>query len=316
MNTIPLTFNEHQISRTVLGGKENPESTMNISVILINKIGSQFKTQVFEELLKCNFASFLVIEPDTKNYNIDEVSRRYPKIKFIIPHESVSDGELINIAMAEIKTDFALVLKDGLYIPTGVLMPHLAEKLIQGDFLCLAPRLVDYNKNSLPIQKSPSSEKQHFVLDSQTTVRDGMNTIFPFDYIGLYNRQRFIEVGGFDYTIKSPYWQLLDFGVRSWLWGEKIKITTALQLSYTKENVPPEDSTPSLESLRFYLKNQLPKYKEDSVSIKKSSFWRFFRHSHCGYFEARRQFKDAVSWVDMNKFRYQMDLQSLIENWN
>mgnify|MGYP004447649919 CR=1 FL=1 len=52
MNTIPLTFNEHQVTRTILGGSENTsESKLDISVILLNKTGSQFKTKIFYELI-------------------------------------------------------------------------------------------------------------------------------------------------------------------------------------------------------------------------------------------------------------------------
>ncbi|MCQ2596834.1 MAG: hypothetical protein MJ181_03215 [Treponema sp.] len=316
MNTIPLTFNEHQINRTILGGKTAvPENAMNVSVILLNRTGSQFKVKIFEELIKCNFASIVSIEPDTGNYNIEEIARRYPAVKFIIPHENVSDGEIINIAMAEITSEYALVLKDDLYIPSGVLLPHLAEKLTAKNSICIAPRLVDMKRNSLPIRKSPSSEKMHFVLDSLTQVQDGISTVFPFDYVGLYNRQKFIELGGFDYSMKSPYWQLLDFGLRAWLWGEKITITTALQLSYNVSEPPIEDATPNLDSLRFYLKNELPKYKLDHAMIRKSAFGRFWRHSGCGLMEAKKQFNDARSWVELNQYKFKMDLQTLIETW-
>jgi len=321
MNTIPLTFNEHQVNRTILGGKEPaPENATSVSVILLNKTGSQFKLQIFEELLKCNFYSIISIEPDADNYNIDEVSRRFPQVKFIIPHtennEIVTDGELINIGMAEIQSEYALVIKDDLYIPSGILLPHLAEKITHNDCICVAPRLVDARKTSLPIHKVPSSKKMHFVVDSRTMVQDSMTTLYPFDYIGLYNTNKFMELGGFDYSMKSSYWQLLDFGVRAWLWGEKIKISTSLQLSYNSPETPCEDCTPNLDSLRFYLKNELPRFRLDHAYIKKTSFFRFFRHSGCGYFEAKRQFKDAVNWVSLNKYRFKEDLQKLIENWD
>jgi len=317
MNIIPLTFNENQINRTVLGGKEKPsENYMDISVVLLNKRGSQFKLSVFEDLLKCNFASVISVEPDKGNYNIEEISRRYPQIKFIIPHENITDGELINIAMAETSSTYVLVLRDTLYIPSGVLLPNLAEKITKNNYVCIAPRLVDIKKGSIPIRKTPSSEKMKFVVGSHTLIQDDMSTLYPFDYVGLYNREKFIDLGGFDYTMKSPYWQLLDFGVRAWLWGEKIKITTALQLSYNIEEPPVENITPNLDSLRFYLKNELPKYKLDHAAIKKSSFGRFFRYSGCGIMEARRQFNDARSWIEINQYKFKMDLQKLIESWN
>ena len=43
MNTIPTTFDEHQITRTIIGGKPNvTPDVLNISVILLNKSGSHF----------------------------------------------------------------------------------------------------------------------------------------------------------------------------------------------------------------------------------------------------------------------------------
>ena len=56
MNTIPLTFDEHQIGRTVIGGrKNNNKNALDISIILLNSSGSHFKVSLFENLLKCNF---------------------------------------------------------------------------------------------------------------------------------------------------------------------------------------------------------------------------------------------------------------------
>ena len=50
--------------------------------------------------------------------------------------------------------------------------------------------------------------------------------------------------------------------------------------------------------------------------LKKSSFLVFLGHSSCGMLEARRQFNAARTWVEKNKFRYKMDLQTLVENWS
>ena len=46
MNGIPLTFDERQLNRTVVGGSVNnsPEA-LNTSVILLNTSGSHFKVQ-------------------------------------------------------------------------------------------------------------------------------------------------------------------------------------------------------------------------------------------------------------------------------
>ena len=315
MNTIPLTFDEHQINRTIIGGKQNvnPDS-LNISVILLNSSGSHFKLQLFENLLSCNFERIVSIENNATNFSIDEVSKRFPSVKFILPLEKATDGEMINLAMSEIESDYVLVLRDSLYIPAGVILPHLAEKLLEDSPFCVVPLLMDKNKSAVTVQCSPSAEKSHFVIDRSKVIVDKLNTLYPFDFIAIYNRKKFIQVGGFDYTIKTPYWQLLDFSLRAWLWGEKIKLSTILQFSYLDE-VPVEDKTVNLDYIRYYLKNEMPVIKNDYAMIPSLSFLKFLCRSSCGYFEARRQFTDAKIWVQKNRVKFQKDLPTFVQDW-
>ena len=113
MNTIPLIFNERQIDRTVLGGSRiNANAKMNISVIMLNSSGSQFRIQTIEKLLNCGFKSIVSFEPDSDNFNIEDISHRFPDVKFVIPLEKVSTGDLINMGMSEVDSEYVLVIKD------------------------------------------------------------------------------------------------------------------------------------------------------------------------------------------------------------
>ena len=315
MSFIPSTFDEHQINMTVLGGKvSNSPETLNISVILLNSSASHLKFNVFENLLGCHFRSIISIEHDSENYSTEDISRKFPDIKFFIPLEKASDGELINLAMSEIDSDYVLVLRDSLYIPSGVVLANLAERLTGEKKYCIVPRLMDKNKNGLHTLLTPGAEKSHFVIDSSSFVTEGKKTIYPKDYVALYDRKKFIQLGGFDYTIKTPYWQNLDLAMRSWLWGEETCLTTMLQFSYIDEP-PVDDRTINMDYLRYYLKNEVPKYKAQQAYIKNTSFLKFLFHSSCGYLEAKRQFKVAKQWVEKNKYRFKMDLQTFIKNW-
>ncbi len=316
MNIIPITFDEHQIKRAIIGGKQNnSDKSLNISVILLNSSGSHFKLNVFENLLSCNFSSIVSIENDSKNFSIDDVSKKFPDIKFIVPLEEATDGEMINLAMSEINSDYALVIRDSLYIPSGFLLSNLAERLTQEGIFCIIPRLLDKDRSGITSYFTPSAKKSHFIIESSSIVKDGLKTIYPFDNIALFNRKKFIQLGGYDYTIKNPYWQNLDLSIRSWLWGEETKLTTMLQFAYIDE-IPIEDRTINLDYLRYYLKNEFPKYKIEKAYISRFSFLRFFVKSSCGYLEARRQFKSARNWVEKNKYNFKQDLQSFISNWN
>jgi len=315
MSSIPSTFDEHQINMTVIGGKvNNSPDVLNISVILLHSSASHLKLNVFENLMGCNFRSIISIEHDSSNYSIEDISKKFPNIKFFIPLEKASDGELINLAMSEIDADYVLVIRDSLYIPSGVVLENLAERLTSSQIYCIVPRLLDKNKNGLYTLFTPGAEKSHFVIDSSSFVTDGKKTIYPKDYVALYNRKKFIQLGGFDYTIKTPYWQNLDLAVRSWLWGQETKLTTMLQFSYIDEPTI-EDQTINQDYLKYYLKNEVPKYKNEAAFIKNSAFYKFLFHSSCGYLEAKKQFKAAKEWVEKNKYQFKMDLQTFIKNW-
>lgn len=315
MNFIPSAFSEYQIDRTILGGKQtNPNAAFDISVIMLNTSGSHLRTQYFENLLNCGFKTIVSVEPDAESYNVEENSHRFPSVKFMIPREKTSDGVLINMAMSELDSKYVLVLRDSFHVPAGFLTKNLAEYLIGTDLFCIVPRLLDNKGNGIITNFIPNAYRGKFKVDLKLVVQDGLSTLYPFNNIALYNRNKFIQMGGFDYSIQNPYWQNLDFSLRSWLWGEKIVMTTKFQLAYA-EDLPTEESVPDLSYLRFYLKNLLPKFKADHGMVPCLSFPVFFAKSSCGIFEALSQFNLAKKWIEKNKYRFQRDIQYLIENW-
>lgn len=300
---------------TIFGGKEStPDVKMGISVILLNKSWSNYRVKMIENLMRCGFSQIVSIETDPENYNIEDFSHRFPFVKFIFPLEKTTDGELINIGMSEVNTDYVLVLRDSLDFSTEIISPTLASRLTENGDYCISPRLVSKNDVAFPVLFSPVVHKGKLEIESTSVVNDGLHNLFPLDYIGLYNRKKFIELGGFDYTLRESYWQNLDMAFRAWLWGEKTVFSTAFSLSYSDE-VPLLDSTPSQYSNRFYLKNLVPRYDADHGIISRASFFVFFRHSSCGLFEALAQFKEARCWVSENKYRYKRDVVDLVENW-
>ena len=218
MNTIPSTFNEYEINRTVLWGRgENPGFQLDITAILLNRSGSHLKTQIFDSLIQCGFKSIISVEPDSESFSIEEISRRYPSVKFIIPRESSSEGSLINACISEFDSKYFIVLRDSFNIPKGFLTKNLAENILKSGCFCVVPRLVDKNGTSIAVNFIPEARKGKFVINPEQSVFDGVSTLYPFDFVGIYNREKFINLGGFDYTISSSYWQNVDLSLRAWL---------------------------------------------------------------------------------------------------
>jgi hypothetical protein len=265
-------------------------------------------------LLKNGFESIISIERGSDNYHIEDLSRRFPAVKFIIPHEEISVGEMINAAVSEIESEYFFVFRDTLKITPSIITPRFFDLPVKLAVLCIAPRLLSSALRPLPVRFLPAIKKKHFAVDISPVVSDGKKTLFPSDFMGLYNRRKFVALGGYDHTITAPYWQNLDFSLRAWLWGETIALTTRIQIAYDTD--PPEaDTSPNASYLRFYLKNIAPVVKTDYGYIPGGAFFSYRKRSRCGFFDAKQQFNDGRHWVEANKFRYMHDITSLCASW-
>ncbi len=315
MNTIPLTFNQRQIKRTVLGGTERArlDRKWPISVVLLNRGASHYRSHVFDALTKIGFESVISMEVSSGGYDIENFATMYPSIKFVVPQEKVTIGELINIGVAESPSEYILVLWNDISLSQTAFSPKMLENLLDTSF-CIVPTLCNSKLQTLPIQMKPVSEKNSFRVLPSSHFRDGTKTLYSFDYVGLYNREKFIHLGGFDYTIENSYWQNLDLFVRSWLWGESTRISSLLRLQY-EDDVQEEDITPDLSYLRFFLKNIAPQFELDHALIPFKKCMSYLSRSPSGLIKSFKYFKDAQNWVKNNQYRFKHDIKYLVEMW-
>lgn len=315
MSTIPLTFKDNQVDRTVVGGVNiNDAARVDAGVILLNARGCHFVPKIYDSLIKAGFQSIISIEPSRENYNIESFAQRFPCVKFMVPKENATTGALINMAVSEISTSYFLVLRDNLNINERILLPNLFSNLTERGIYCIIPRLLTKSDEQVPIWTKPEAHGGHFTIVKSTKVQNEAPTLMARDFIALYNRKDFIELGGFDYTIENEYYQSADLALRSWLWGLESRLSTSFFINY--EGSPAvEDTTRDFSYLRFYLKNITPTYRTDHAHIPFSDFFPFFTRSSCGIVQAARLFFAAKEWVAKNKYRFKTDLQNLIENW-
>lgn len=316
MNTIPLTFNQRQIQCTVLGGKkEMPFVRLPLSVILLNiRSSGAYKVKLLENLVKNGFESIISIDKTGENYNVEELSQQFPFVKFIVPQEHCSIGDMINLGMNETMSDNVLVINDSIHISNSLVSLNVIEHYATGEYLCITPRLVNSARQALPVRTIPSVINNSFKPVSSALAGDLSPNLYPFDFIGIYNRKKFIKLGGYDYTIATPYWQNLDFSLRAWLWGESIFLSPIFQLAYD-DIIPIEDSTADQYQLRFFLKNCAPKYSGDRCYIPISRFFNYKKRANTSFSITYKNFKEARNWVEQNKYRFKKDISMLISNW-
>ena len=334
MNFIPTTFNDPLPPYTVVGGNERRAST-GLSAVVLNR-GRYSRYGFFQELEKSGFDYVLSMESSPGHYDLEDLSARFPFIRFILLKESVSPGEEINLAASELGSPLFFVLRSDLKILRGGGAERMAERLLlknedpRGEAgrnnykrLCTTPLIQDGRSETMPSVIAPALVPEKTFRNSglKTAIktipfvpeREGMLSLYPFDGIGIYDKERFVRLGGFDPSIKNFYWQLMDFGFRSSLWGEEIAATQLIKLSY-EADIPGEDSTTGEDSFRFYLKNLAPVFHGDYAHIPFRRFPGYFR-KRGDLFTAWEEFKAAREWVKANRYRFISDARTIAERF-
>jgi hypothetical protein len=277
-------------------------------------------------LEKAGFDFIVSVEAPGERYDIEELSGRFPFIKFILLKETINLGEQINLAVSELTSPLFFVLWNDLRILAGD-AERMAARLFYtreelgkkgnsgaGRRLCTIPVIQNTRFQILPTLTAPDIDRQTVQNLFFMPLREGTSSLYPFDGVGVYDRDRFVKLGGFDCGLSNVYWQLMDFGFRAHLWGETIQSTQLIRLSYNGD-IPPRDSTIDENYRRFYLKNISPVFSGDAAHIPLRRFFRYFFYSGDGPFQAWDDFSEGRRWVEENKFRFRRDARSLTDLW-
>jgi hypothetical protein len=327
MNTIPTTFNENFPSYTVVGGRESYNSS-GISVVLLNRGGRYARRGLFHDLEKTGFDTVVSVEPEPVHYDLDDLSARFPFVRFVLPHTRISLGEQINLAVSELDSPLFFVLWNDLKMITGGTAHRMAERLTRpvesnGDSkgksqfrrLCTVPVIQNSHLDTIPTIIAPVIRKKKIQTRFLNPSGEGLPSLYPFDGVGIYDRDRFIQLGGFDGTLKNRFWQLMDFGFRAYLWGEEISLSQTLRFSY-EASIPTEDNSTGNDYFRFYLKNLAPVFRNDCAYLPIRRFPGFLLKASNGIFDAWDEFSESRSWVNTNSFRWRCNPKTIAGYWN
>jgi hypothetical protein len=314
-------------SYTAVGGTERGAST-GLSAILLNRGGRYPRRTLFQELEKTGFDYIISVEGPQERYDLEDLSGRFPSVRFLLLQEAVSPGEQINLAVSELSGPLFFVLWNDLRILHGGGAAKMAERLFRapeepcrgegkggGKRLCVVPVIQNAHFETLPTLVSPAFYRGSIKTLLFNPLREGTPSLYPFDGVGIYDRDRFIKLGGFDSTLKSPYWQLMDFGFRAHLWGERICSTQLVRLSYNGE-APPADGTAEASYRRFYLKNLAPVFRGDTAHLPWRRFPGYLFRSGEDPFAAWADFTEGRRWVRTNRYRFRRDARALTELWD
>ena len=310
-------------SYTAVGGSLRSNAA-GVSAILLNRGRGYPRRTLFMELEKAGFDYVISLEGPQDRYDLEDLSDRFPFVRFIILKESVGLGEQINLAVSELKSPLFFVLWNDLRILHG----GDAAKLFAwfwldnaGRRFCTVPVLQTPRLETLPTLTAPALYRPRLPWKHQAVkalrfppLTEAQPSLYPFDGIGLYDRDRFVRLGGFDQAIQNPYWQLMDLGFRAHLWGEEIRCTQLIRLSCDGE-ISPEDTTADAGYRRFYLRNLAPVLHKDTAHVPLRLFSTYCFRAGGGPLAAWEEFKEGRKWVSDNALRFKQDAGTLATLW-
>ena len=319
MSITPSTFRALP-SYTAVGGSERSAST-GLSAVLLNREGRFPRRTLFEGLKKAGFDYILSIEGSIKGsrerYDIEELSNSFPFIRFILLHEKITPGESINLAATEITCPYFFVLWNDYRLFNGINASKMVD-LYGGKRICTVPTVQNSQFEVLHTIASPvyyrNSRGGAIKTLPGAPLKENQSTLYPHDWIGLYDKERFLRLGGFDRDIMHPHWQLMDFGFRSYLWGEELRSTQIIRLIHNSV-LPPEDSTTEESYRLFYLKNLAPEWRSDHAYLPLRCFPGYLARSGWDIPGAWKEFSHERRWVLNNRSRFRRDARTITELW-
>ena len=303
---------------TAVGGEEldrDRKGRPGFSIALLNRGARPFRRDFFEELCRLGALEVISLESAPCPYDVEALSRRHGKLRFLIFPEAVNIGARIDAAFREAVGEHVFVLWGDMKVNAAGISSRVFAKVTERGRLCTVPAFRDGDGGILPTVLGPlPGPGGTFDVQPSAAGSGEPATLAPWDYAGLYRKDKHLALGGFDHKIEESWWQKLDYGMRAWLWGEEIRVHSALRIGYLDEP-PAEDASFGPGYRRFFLKNVAVRRPGDAGSLPRSR-WRSYRRSSGESSGATREvWREIRAWVHENRYRFARDAAYLTETW-
>jgi hypothetical protein len=305
---------------TVVGGSRSPQVPAGqrggprLAIVVLNREGRLHREEFLREYAGRLPAEMVYVSGPEVAWDIDARARQFPEVRFLLLKQAASVGEWINLAMQETRAPLVLVVWSSVRFPADAFTPDLLLSFAAAGAVCCVPRMQTDRGDPVPTVHMPVFIRRRPRIIPLTELRDRMMCLYPFDYCGIYSRDRYLRVGGYDQQIVNPYWQKLDFGLRSLMWGERIEHRTGLLFTHHGE-IPPEDTTRDAGYKLFYLKNLAVSVGQPGGVLPWRRFPAYLLASDTGPIASWREFESARRWVEANRVRFRSEARSLPDLW-
>ena len=306
---------ESAVPYTVIGGPRWDRVRrypFAVTLLILSRGDRLFRAELLKDLASRGIGEIVWVEGHEPSPETESLARDFPDVRLLLIKAPTTAGERINIGIAESRAPLVMCFWSDMRLSR--FPPSLLSAIEKSGAVCTVPLARNPLLEPIPSWQAPLWKKRRFSLAFRTPRKDGEPTLFPFDFCGVYYREKFAQAGGFDRGIANPYWQKLDFGFRCFLWGERVLGSTQISLTYT--GAPPaEDSTPDQGYKLFYLKNLAVRMRREMGVLPARRMIDYMIHSNTGPWYSIKEFRAVREWVRTHRFRFRRDPRDLIERW-
>lgn len=315
MSGTPITSKAAGVPYTVVGGGRRDKIRkypFKMTVLILTRGGRLFRGELLEQIASLGIGEVVWVEGPEASRDLESLCRDFPEARFLTMQTETSIGAMIDIGISESQAPHVLCMWSDMRI--AEVSPAAVDFIGKYEAVCLLPVIKNRDRSIVPSYQAPYMKKGKLSLHFRPPSREGEKVLYPFDFCGIYDRERFARAGGFDAGIENPYWQKLDFGFRCHLWGEKILGTRTYTL-FAGDSVSAEDATPDESYKAFYLKNLAVRFRREMGALPRIKVLEYVVGAGTSPVSAIREFREARDWVFLNRFRFRRDPRELIEKW-
>jgi hypothetical protein len=315
MNTTPSTSSALPVAYTVIGGARWDRVrrwSHDLTFLVLSRGDRLFRGELLAELRATGAGEIVWVGGPGASYDLEAQAREFPDVRFLVLGGPATPGERVNIGISEARAPRVFCLWSDARVVS--LPADLADRSVADPPVCTVPLARTPRGEAMPTLQAPRLVKGRVALDWRAPARDGGRTLFPFDFCGVYDVERFDRLGGYSAAVASPHWQKLDFGFRAHLWGETLRCRTGLVVAYATEP-PADDATPDASYKQFWLRNLAVRRRRDAGELPAWRLAEYMLRSDTGPLYAVKEFRAAREWVRQNRWRYRVDPRDLVAGW-
>lgn len=206
-----------------------------ISIIIPNFNGQSLLSKNLPAVIKnCPDCEIIVVDDASSDDSVKYVTQNFPKVKIIINERNLGFAKTANRGVEESKGELVALLNSDVS-PRKDSVTAVSSYFNERDVFAVGLCDLSHEKNRITKRgRGGAMFKRGFVFHFAIPIKKG-ETFWVSGGSGIFDKKKFLELGGFDPLFAPFYWEDIDLSYRAWRKGYKCIFEPAAQLDHFHE---------------------------------------------------------------------------------